>query len=132
MPLDDEQAKPVQERPAGRCLQCHAIVPLEDAFPKLPVNGERTPLIHLREGAHCGPVAKALIYHVVGLIGPNHVVSRQPTLQTPEENYVQVLAMWRAAIEAGIQIRDDKGSIVIGAQRPHLVIIDWKPIGAEL
>lgn len=118
--------------PAGRCLKCGAIVALAVAYPKLTSNGGPAPLMHVVAGDECGPLVKRLWFHVVGLIGPNHLVSRQPTLQTPEENYQQVLEAWRAAMEADIQVRDGKGNIVIGAGRPRVVIIDWKPIGFEL
>lgn len=125
-------APPAPNEPAGRCLKCQAIIAKAVAYPKLTSNGGPSPLMHVVDGAECGPIAKRLWYHIVGLIGPNHLVSRQPTLETPEENYLQVVEMWRAAMEADIQVRDGKGNIVIGAARPRVVIIDWKPIGAEL
>lgn len=119
------------EGPFGRCLKCGEIMPLAITYPR--VNGPGNTHHDARTANLCeGPVATALLYHVVGLIGPVTLVSKQPTLQTPEENYDQVIEMWRHAIEADIRIRDQKGAIVIGQARPRVLIVDWKPIGVVL
>jgi hypothetical protein len=135
-----------QAQTHGRCLKCAAMVELDETFrPGDPGGngGGNVPRMH-RLGADrknpigevCGPVAMALLFHVIG----HAIVNGQPSvmrfklgaLQTPEENYDGVVPMWEALIRGTFKAADPKGAMLIGVEAPIVVVASWASIGAML
>lgn len=136
---DDRAIQPEVVEVGGRCLKCAAIVPLSATFQRENGNGLEGPLLHrvgtdLKNtiGEVCGPVAKALYFHVVAHVGGLIMRTKLPTLQHPEENYDQVLRMWEHAIQATVKGKDTDGHVLVGARLPPVVIVSWAHVGAEI
>lgn len=118
-----------KEEAAGRCVKCGEVVPLARTFQA--DNGTGIPLHHAA-GKDCGPVAKALLFHVVAHVGPMLMRVKLPSLYAPEERYDQVLGQWEAALQATIRASDQKGAMLIGAAVPQVVITSWAQVGVLL
>lgn len=118
-----------KQEPAGRCVKCGEVVPLARTFQADNGTGA---LLHHAAGKDCGPVAKALLFHVVAHVGPMLMRVKLPSLYLPEERYDEVLGQWDAMLQATIQARDQKGAILIGAAVPQVVITSWARVGVLL
>lgn len=136
---DDRATRPDVAEAGGRCLKCAAIVPISATFQRENGNGPAGPLLHRLGtdrknpiGEVCGPVAKALYFHVIAYVGNLVMRQKLPTLQTPEENYDEVIPMWEQAIQSMVKARDEKGNMIVGAQLPGVVIVSWAHVGAAL
>jgi hypothetical protein len=135
--------KQQESKPAGRCLKCAQILALDEAFSRGEEGNGGGPLYHRigttrknEIGEVCGPVAKALLFHVVAhtvLNGHPAVLRRlMPSLQTPEENYAGVVPMWEAAIQQTLRAADEKGHPIVGMKPPNIVVTSWNHVGASL
>jgi len=127
-PLPEASAGPV-----GRCAKCGAVVKLIDAFQRGDSDGAFAHRIGTTSkdpvGEVCGPVVKGMAYHVIAECGPIKMRMKMVSTHSPEESYDEVVSGWERAISSMIQARDQKGAVLIGADKPNVCITNWKPLG---
>jgi hypothetical protein len=133
----------------GPCLKCRAQVNLAETFrvgggkangipssPGMRMHRLGT-LKKTQIGEVCGPVAEALIFHVVYQVAGRHLDrARLAAPQSPEENY-EVLDMWEDALSREMASRfkavdKETGQPILGAAPAKIpvVVTTWKFIGA--
>jgi hypothetical protein len=140
---DDRPASTTPEpQPGGRCLKCGALVALADTFKPGEENGQGQRLHRIGTdrknpiGEVCGPVATALVFHVIAhaIINGQPAVMRRKmlSLQAPEENYDAVVTQWEAAIRSTFKAVAKEGGQLVGVEPPPVVVSSWAQIGALL